>query len=602
MIAVAQRLLLFSCCIAIACTNTSQGQSALEWPTQQTTDKQSEPYSPDPGKETPLKVEQADGTSAIPNDPPSPTVVNATPTTVPENTVQGSRDIASAKTEHNSGGVLKLLGDDPATLDPHLVADSGSFAIVTEIFGGLITMTPDLRLLPDLAERWDVDETGRKYTFALNDSARFHNGRQVTADDVKWSLERATSQTLGSGVAQQYLGDIEGAIDKLKGEITDIKGIKVLNAETLEISIDAPKSYFLAKMIHPAAFVLDRDNVGANGETWTKKPNGTGPFQLAKYLEREILVLKSNQHYHLGPPYLNQVEFLLQGGDSLTMYKNDEIHMTGVSLRALQEVEDPSSPFHKELHYARPPAMTSFLAINTNIAPLDDPNIRQAMSKAVDKQRLETVVYQGFARTANTIIPPGFPSHNPDMPAHEYDLELAKELLNKSSYGQQNYAIPAINLTIPGELGSPVPLDVEIIIEEWEALGLEIHVEQTPFETFLEDIQERRPQIFFSGWVGVFPDPQNFLDILFHSESDNNHTGYANAEVDRLLELARTEQDQESRYLIYNQVESIILGEFAVIPIYNPTEWPVLIKPNVQGMHFSPLLPPLLRYVYFKVD
>ena len=493
-----------------------------------------------------------------------------------------------------------MLGDDPPTLDPHLVADSASFAFVAEIFGGLVTMNPDLEIVPDLAEKWVLNDSGRKFTFFINETARFHNGKEVTANDIKWSLERATSTTLGSKVAQQYLADIEGATEKLNGDSTEVTGARVLSTQTLELSIDSPKSYFLAKMIHPAAFVVDSKNLEVKGDMWPKEPNGTGPFQLDKYLEGEILVLKRDGLYHLGPAYLDQVEFLLQGGHPLIMYKNDEIHMSGVSIANIQEVEDPLSPLHKELRWATPPAMTSFLGINTETAPLDDPKVRMAMSRAVDKKRLETTVYKGFARQAITFIPPGFPSYNPDTPSHEYDPTLAAKLLRESSYGQQDQPIPPINLTIAGGLGSPLPLDIEIMIEEWEKLGLDIHVQQTSFETFLEDLQEKRPQIFSSGWVGVFPDPQNFLDILFHSEKDNNHTGYANAEVDRLLETARVEQDQESRYLLYNQVESIILEEVAVIPIYNLTEWPVLIKPHVKGVHFTPLLPPTLRYINFS--
>ena len=286
-------------------------------------------------------------------------------------------------------------------------------------------MTPDLKLRPDLAERWTIDETGRKYTFSLNGTARFHNGRAVTANDVRWSLERATQETLASPTAQQYLGDIEGVIDKLNGETSHIKGIKVIDGKTLGISIDSPKSYFLAKIVHPAAFILDSQNLNDNENTWTTAPNGTGPFQLTNYEVGEILVLTRNENYHLGPPYLDQVEFLLKGGDNLTMYKNDEIHMTGVALRALQEVEDPFSPLHKELHYASPPAQVSFIGMNTQVTPLDDPNIRKAMSMAIDKQRLETMVYKGFAKEAKTIIPPGFPSYNPDVPNHEYNPRIS---------------------------------------------------------------------------------------------------------------------------------------------------------------------------------
>ena len=150
---------------------------------------------------------------------------------------------------------------DPPTLDPHLTTDTASANFIVEIFGGLVTIDRDLQIVPDLAENWDVSSDGRVYTFHIRPDARFHNGRTVTARDVQWSLERAADPATQSPIASQYLGDIIGVNDKLAGLAASIEGVRVIGRpqvlvrviddRSVEITIDAPKSYFLAKLSYP---------------------------------------------------------------------------------------------------------------------------------------------------------------------------------------------------------------------------------------------------------------------------------------------------------------------------------------------------------------
>ena len=207
---------------------------------------------------------------------------NAAPAPISPNAASPETASASA-TAIESGGRLVRLYSDPPTLDPHLTTDAGSAAIIVEVFGGLVTINPDLEVAPDLAESWDISADGRTYTFHLRGSAQFHDGKPVTAEDVLWSLERATDPKTLAPVAQQYLGDIVGVSDKLEGAAQSISGVRVVDDRTLEITIDAPKSYFLSKLTYPIAFVLDRNNVESAEENWLDRPNGTGPFRLTRY-------------------------------------------------------------------------------------------------------------------------------------------------------------------------------------------------------------------------------------------------------------------------------------------------------------------------------
>ena len=141
------------------------------------------------------------------------------------------------------GGELVRLWDDPPTLDPHLASDVTAATIIVELFGGLVTLDRNLKVVPDLAEKWKISPDGKTYTFYLRRDAKFHDGKLVTAEDVKWSLERAADPNTQSPTVDTYLGDIVGVREKLKGETKEMTGVKVIDDRTVEITIDAPKAY-----------------------------------------------------------------------------------------------------------------------------------------------------------------------------------------------------------------------------------------------------------------------------------------------------------------------------------------------------------------------
>ena len=232
--------------------------------------------------------------------------------------------------------VFTRIWSDPPTLDPHLTGDTTSSAIVVEIFGGLVSFDTSLNLIPDLAESWDISEDAETYTFKIRKDAVFHDGKKVTADDFKWSFNRAVAPDTASPIAETYLGDIVGVKDVLEGVSDEISGITVLDEHTLQIKIDSPKSYFLQKLTYPTAYVLDKNNIVSLGSSWTDSPNGTGPFKLIEYKIGEQIVLGKHDDYHLGAAKLDKIVMNLAGGSSMAMYENDEIDITGVSLFDLE--------------------------------------------------------------------------------------------------------------------------------------------------------------------------------------------------------------------------------------------------------------------------
>ncbi len=524
------------------------------------------------------------------------------PSAVEEGTTQLVTPTPIRQGEAGQGGTLVRLWSDPPSLDPHLSTDATSAVILVEVFGGLVTIATNLKIVPDLAESLpQISADGTVYTFRLRKDAKFHNGKPVTAHDVKWSLERAADPATQSPVVDQYLGDIVGAEKKLAGEAQEISGVRVIDEHTIEITLDAPKSYFLAKLTYPTAFVLDRENV-ESGRRWFRTPNGTGPFKLTEYVPGESLVLERNEFFHLGPALLGRVRFILSGGTSMLMYENDEIHLTGVGLADLDRLLDPSEPLSKELHQAPPSFSIDYIGMNVTRPPFDDANVRQALNYAIDREEIARVVLAGLETPAKGILPPGFPGYNPDLQGYEFNPEKARQLMRESKYGEdwERGAFPRIFLTISAGFGAAAPLDLEVILQMWEQhLGIQVEIQQTEFATYLQDLNRRLFQMFMIGWIADYPDPENFLDLLFHSESILNHTGYDNSELNSLLERARVEPNQELRYQLYHQAEELILRDGPWIPLWNSGEQYVLVKPYVKGYELTPLIVPKLRFVSF---
>ena len=502
--------------------------------------------------------------------------------------------------EERTGGVLRRLWSDPPTLDPHLSGDTTSAGVVVEIYSGLVALNTDLQLVPDVADRWEISQDGKTYTFHIRDNARFHDGKPITASDFKWSLERAASPDTASPVADTYLGDIVGIHDVLEGNSTDISGVKVIDDRTLQIEIDAPKAYFLAKMTYPTAYVLDRENVEAGGASWTDAPNGSGPFRLAEYTVGEVIVLERNENFYLEPPHLDSVIMHLAGGQSMAMYENDEIDITGVGLFELDRVLDPNEPLNKELVIAPPSFTTFYIGFNATEPPFDDPKFRQALTHAVDKDLIANEVLSTLVTPAYGVLPPGFPGYNVNLEGLQYDPDLARQLLSESKYPDAETR-PRIVVTVPGTGGS-IGLDMEVVIEMWrQELGVEVEIQQVEWATYLQDLNANRFQAFGgSGWQADYPDPQDFLDILFHTDSKQNHTSYSNPELDAILEEARTEPDVGRRVELYHQAEVMIVQDAPLLPLWYTGEQYVLIKGHIEDYRLTPMTIPKLRHVKFS--
>ena len=517
----------------------------------------------------------------------------------------GSTPTRAAGAQPTSGAttanVLRIpggsgLGGDPPTLDPALAGDAESAVYVAEIFSGMVTLDRNLKISPDIAKSWDVSDDRMVYTFHLRDDVKFHDGRPVTAQDFKYSFERAANPTTVSPTADTYLGDIVGVKDKLNRKAAEVSGIKVIDNYTLQITIDQPKAYFLAKLTFPVAYVVDKNNVEKGGRTWTDQPNGTGAYKLKEYVRGQRLILVKNDSYYGDPkPQIAEVDYILGGGSFMTMYENGDLDATPVTIADIERVSDPSSPLNKEL-YIGPYLSTQFVVFNTHKPPFDDPKVRQAFSLAINRQQLVDVVSKKMPVVANTILPAGMPGYANSETPPPYDPAQAKQLLAQSKYANN---LPDITWTTTGGGGS-APQGIQAMTAMLhDNLGVNVSIQQTDWATFigqLNDPSSNPYQIFDIGWVADYADPQNFLDILFHTGSTQNWAAYSNPAVDPLLNQAGLEKDTATRFKLYQQAEQMILTDNPVIPLeYEREYW--LTKPYVKGVIYPALIIPRLKYM-----
>jgi oligopeptide transport system substrate-binding protein len=464
-------------------------------------------------------------------------------------------------------------------------------------FSGLVSFDPKLSLTPDLAASWDVNDEGTVYTFHLRENAKFHDGRPVTAQDVIYSWERAANPALKSETALTYLGDILGIKEIADGKAVHASGLTAVNDHTLQVTIDAPKPYFLYKLTFPTAFVVDEKNV-ESGDEWYRQPNGTGPYKLTDWKRMESIVYEANPDFYLGKPSIPYVVYQLYSGVGLRLYESNEIDMTGAGPYSADRFLDPTEPLHNEL-LTGVNLCTSYVTFDTTHPPFDDANVRKAFTMAFDRQKYIDVLLNGHALPANGLYPPGLPGFNTELKGLPYDPEQARQLLQQSKYRGPE-GLPPIVFTDLGT-GSYVGADIAAMAQMWEQnLGVTITVENLEPNFYYDQIYAgNHGQLFSGGWCADYPDPENFADVLFHSGSQQNNGGYSNPGLDALLEQARVEQDVDKRMAMYQHAEQMLVDDAAALWTTHSLSYQ-LVKSYVKGYNFTPIDIPIERYMWLE--
>ena len=486
---------------------------------------------------------------------------------------------------------LRLPGREPVTLDPALVADAASARYVVEIFSGLVTIGPAIAVEPDLAESFAVSADGLRYTFTLRGGLRFHDGRPVTAEDVRWSIARALSPALDSPTALAYLGDIDGARAYREGRAETIAGLEVLGERAIRFTLAAPSASFPSRLAYPAAFVVDRAQAGADPDGWTRAPNGTGPYRLAEWTPGERLLLRADPRHHLGAPPAGEAEFRLDGDEAgwLARFEAGELDVAPVTAAGIDRVRGgPLAPRYAAFGQFA----ISYLGLNVAAPPFDDVRVRRAFGLALDRARTAERDFRGLRVPATGILMPGLPGYDPADATLPFDPAEARRLLAASKYGSAANLPPIVLTEVLGSVGR---IDTAPLVEQWRReLGVGVEVRRAGIPEFLADAAAGRLQVFNAGWILDYPDPENILDLKFHSRSTLNDVGYASPEADALLERARGERDAGARLALYRRAERLIVEDAAWLPLFF-LQAHVVVREDVEGWFEPPLVLPRLR-------
>ena len=485
---------------------------------------------------------------------------------------------------HPRSEVLMLEGGETTNArenDPATMHSGGNYLV----FEGLVSYNEDMEIVPALAESWDISN-GTVYTFHLQPNAVFHDGKAFTAEDVVYSWQRAADPETNSDTVMTYLGDIVGVKEMHEGSANTISGLKIIDDHTLQVTIDASKPYFLYKITYPTAYILDRENVESD-EEWYRSPNGTGPYKLVTWISMERMVYERFEDYYGVIPAIPTIIYTLYTGIDFRLYEEGSVDIATVADYNIDRVSDPSEPLNKEL-VSGVSMCTTYIQFDVNQPPFDDVKVRQAFSMAFDKEKFLDIVLQNTDVIAKGLYPPALPGYNLDLEGYDYDPEMARQLIKESKYGSVD-AFPEIVFTSSG-YGSYANSLVSAISDMWQKnLGVTISIENIDPEKYLDqEAVEEYGQLTSSGWCADYPDPENFADVLFHSEATMNKSHYSNPELDAILEEARVEQDVDKRISLYQQAEEIIVEDAPALFLYHSTTNQV-VKPYIKGYILSPI-------------
>ncbi|MBG0788438.1 MAG: hypothetical protein H0S79_25385, partial [Anaerolineaceae bacterium] len=282
--------------------------------------------------------------------------------------------LAAADTLYLYGDNIEEKEVDPAT------TTSSTEDYVGQFFAGLVAMKPDLTIISDLAAEWKVSTDGLVYTFTLREGIQFASGKAITAADFAASWERAADPQTNSTTSRTYLGDILGFKEKLDGEADEIAGVKVIDERTLEVTLEKPVPYFLAKLTYPTSFVVDTEQL-ENDADWWEAPNASGPYQVKEYTENEFLVIERNPAFYDPPEFQYAIYQILLTGSVVSAFEAGTLDISGIGsedIHRAQSEDDPLNPFL----YAAPSMCTSMVMIDNAMPPFDDINVRKAFALA----------------------------------------------------------------------------------------------------------------------------------------------------------------------------------------------------------------------------
>ncbi len=483
-------------------------------------------------------------------------------------------------------------GSEPQDLDPQVCTGLADYNVLIALFEGLTCIDEKTsQAVPGVAEHWNISADGRVYTFHLRASARWSNGDNVTAYDFAYAIKRALSPQLACEYSY-LLFPLLNAEAYTTGALKDFSavGVKVLDAQTLELTLGRPCPYLPTLVAHQVWYPVHEktlvkfDAFNKRGTAWTKPENfvGNGPFVLKTWEPNSRITVARN------PLYWDNTHNHLNG---VVFYPNDNIATDEANFRSGQLhitwdlLPDRLIHYRKEAPYLlRVDSLSdsSFLRFNVTKAPLNDSRIRRALSLAIDREAIaRDVLYQ--SRTAAYALTPLHTGGYSPKPEAVTDILLAKQLLKEAGY-PEGKGFPVLELQMNTDaINTKI---FEAVQEMWRhTLGIKINLANLDFRIWLDNQRTLSYQISRSRWVGDFDDPSTYID-LFLSDSGNNRTGWVDQQFNLLDKKANETLDPKTRFGLLQEAESRLLKEAPIAPIFYGTKT-YLISPAVHNWESS---------------
>ena len=483
-----------------------------------------------------------------------------------------------------SGGTLRaVFGADPPTLDPAQASDTTSSAVIRQVFDGLLEL--DQKLVPTgaLAQSWTVSPDQRVYTFKLRPGVRFHNGRVLAAADVKYSFERAAK-----GKRPWVFEKITGARAFMRGGAAEITGIRVVDPLTVELRLDRPFAPFLHLMAYDAASIVPREEVEQRGGGFASHPVGTGAFRFASWRRDDQVVLERFADHFRGPAHLDRVVFRIIPAEitRYNEYRAGQLDLTDIPTGQCRAVQ---ADRELKTHAAIWPTLgTHAVRFNVERAPFTDVRVRRAIAHAIDPAIIVDRLLEGCVHAAQGILPPALPGYSADVRRLPFDRERARALLREAGF-PGGKGLPAVSYHF--NTSDANQRIAEVLQAQLKEIGIPLALRRLDWAAHIKLVDEGTAGFFRQGWIADYPDPENFLTVLFHSRNAGaagNTSRYRNPAADRQLDEADAMAPGPARFKHYHDVERIVIDEAVWVSLYHYASR-ALIRPQVKGLERSAL-------------
>ncbi len=487
------------------------------------------------------------------------------------------------------GGVVTgFVSSDPQNFDPAAIAGWDQGVIAPNLLEGLFRLSPDGREIePAIAESFDVSEDGKTWTFNLRSGAKFHNGREITADDFKYSFERVLNPETRSPKAWM-LSIVVGAGDFQDGAADEVTGIRVVDAQTLEIELAEPLAPFKSMLASINLAVVPQEEVEKWGEDFGQNVVSAGPFSLGEWNLNQDVTLNAFEEYWNGRPYLDAVTFRFIGDENTRIVELDAGRLDMAWVPPAHWERFSTDPVYKEKLGWAETFHTDFIAVNLESEPFGaNPKLRQAVRYALD---LDAVIasLQGRATVAQGILPPGLLGFDESaMLNYPVNLESAKALMAEAGYAD---GLPGTFDVILPPWGNLIKL-LEIYQANLKEIGINIEIRPTEFGPYMEALETGNYDLAWMYRVTDYADPDGFYFPLMHSDNlgaGGNYARYANADVDANIATARATIDDAERARLYQAVDAQFAEDLPYIPLTHNIYVDVS-RPRVQNYVPSPM-------------